>query len=92
MYWARSLNHCYVDRMKLTGLKSVVHSAPDVMGGTPVFVGTRVPLQNLIDYLEGGESIEDFLDGFPSVKREQVITVIEPANSKYWNRFEPCAP
>ncbi len=47
------------------------------MGGTPVFVGTRVPLQNLIDYLEGGESIEDFLDGFPSVKREQVIAVIE---------------
>jgi uncharacterized protein (DUF433 family) len=47
------------------------------MGGTPVFLGTRVPLQNLIDYLEGGESIEDFLDGFPSVKREQVIAVIE---------------
>jgi len=45
------------------------------MGGTPVFVGTRVPLQNLIDYLQGGESIEDFLDGFPSVKREQVLAV-----------------
>jgi len=54
-----------------------LHSDPDIMGGTPVFVGTRVPLQNLIDYLEGGESIEDFLDGFPSVKREQVIAVIE---------------
>lgn len=52
------------------------------MGGTPVFVGTRVPLQNLIDYLEGGESIEDFLDGFPSVKREQVIAVIEAAKLK----------
>jgi len=50
---------------------------PEIMGGTPVFVDTRVPLQNLIDSLEGGESIEDFLDGFPSVKREQVITVIE---------------
>ena len=49
----------------------------ETMGGTPVFVGTRVPLQNLIDSLEGGESIEDFLDGFPSVKREQVIAVIE---------------
>ena len=58
-------------------LKEIVHSDPEVMGGTPVFVGTRVPLQNLIDYLEGGESIEDFLDGFPSVKREQVIAVIE---------------
>ena len=47
-----------------------------------MFVGTRVPLQNLIDYLEGGESIEDFLDGFPSVKREQVIAVIEAAKLK----------
>ena len=52
------------------------------MGGTPVFVGTRIPLLNLIDYLEGGESIEDFLDGFPSVKREQVIMVIEAAKFK----------
>ena len=57
--------------------KGVVHSEPEIMGGTPVFVGARVPLQNLIDYFEGGESIEDFLDGFPSVKREQVIAVIE---------------
>ena len=48
------------------------------MGGTPVFVGTRVPLQNLIDYLEGGESVEDFLNAFSSVKREQVIAVISP--------------
>ena len=63
--------------MKLDGLKGVVHSDPEIMGGTPVFVGTRVPLQNLIDCLEGGESIEDFLDAFPTVKREQVIAVIE---------------
>ena len=65
--------------MKIAELKGVVHSDPEIMGGTPVFVGTRVPLQNLIDCLEGGESIEDFLDGFPSVKREQVIAVIEAA-------------
>ena len=65
--------------MKMENLKGVVHSDPEILGGTPVCVGTRVPLQNLIDYLEGGESIEDFLDGFPSVKREQVITVIEAA-------------
>ncbi len=64
---------------KTADLKGIVHSDPEIMGGTPVFVGTRVPLQNLIDYLEGGESIEDFLDGFPSVKREQVIAVIEAA-------------
>ncbi len=63
--------------MTTENLKGIVHSDPEIMGGTPVFVGTRVPLQNLIDYLEGGESIEDFLDGFPSVKREQVIAVIE---------------
>jgi uncharacterized protein (DUF433 family) len=63
-------------------LTGVVHIDPEIMGGTPVFVGTRVPLQNLIDYLEGGESIEDFLDGFPSVKREQVIAVIEAGKIK----------
>jgi uncharacterized protein (DUF433 family) len=70
--------HCWYSlRMKIADLKGVVQSDPEIMGGTPVFVGTRVPLQNLIDYLEGGESIEDFLDGFPSVKRAQVIAVIE---------------
>ncbi len=63
--------------MKLEELKGIVHSDPEIMGGTPVFVGTRVPLQNLVDYLEGGASIEDFLDGFPTVKREQAIAVIE---------------
>ena len=51
----------------------VVHSDPEIMSGTPVFVGTRVPVQNLIDWLEGGETIDEFLDQFPSVKREQVI-------------------
>lgn len=68
--------------MKIADLKGVVQSEPEIMGGTPVFVGTRVPLQNLIDYLEGGESIEDFLDGFPSVKRAQVIAVIEAGKLK----------
>ena len=63
--------------MKADDLKGVVHSDPEILGGTPVFVGTRVPLQNLVDSLAGGESIEDFLDGFPSVRREQVLAVIE---------------
>lgn len=72
----------YSLRMKIADLKGVVQSEPEIMGGTPVFVGTRVPLQNLIDYLEGGESIEDFLDGFPSVKRAQVIAVIEAGKLK----------
>ena len=68
--------------MTTESLKGIVHSDPEILGGTPVFAGTRVPLQNLIDYLEGGESIEDFLDGFPGVKREQVIAVIEAAKLK----------
>ncbi|MDA0323186.1 MAG: DUF433 domain-containing protein [Verrucomicrobia bacterium] len=63
--------------MKTQDFTGIVHSDPEIMGGTPVFVGTRVPLQNLVDYLEGGESIEDFLDAFPTVKREQAIAVIE---------------
>ncbi|MGH8770553.1 MAG: DUF433 domain-containing protein [Burkholderiales bacterium] len=63
--------------MDIEQLKGIIHSNPEIMGGTPVFIGTRVPLQNLIDYLKGGESIEDFLDAFPTVKREQVIAVIE---------------
>ena len=68
--------------MTIGDLRGIVHSDPEIMCGTLVFVGTRVPLQNLIDYLEGGESIEDFLDGFPSVKREQVIAVIEAGRLK----------
>jgi uncharacterized protein (DUF433 family) len=61
---------------------TVVTSSPDVMGGTPVFAGTRVPIENLLDYLEGGESIEDFLEGFPSVSREQVITFLEETKAR----------
>jgi uncharacterized protein (DUF433 family) len=68
--------------MKANELSGVIHSDPDILGGTPVFVGTRVPLQNLIDALEGGESIEDFLEGFPSVRREQAIAVIEAGRMK----------
>jgi uncharacterized protein (DUF433 family) len=49
---------------------SVIHSDPDILGGTPVFVGTRVPVQALIDYLEGGHSLDEFLDDFPTVTRE----------------------
>jgi uncharacterized protein (DUF433 family) len=60
-------------------LSKVFHSDPEVMGGTPVFTGTRVPVQNLVDYLEGGESIDDFLAGFPTVKRAQVIGFIDAA-------------
>ena len=63
--------------MKTTDLTSIVHSDPEIMGGTPVFVGTRVPVAGLFDHLKAGDSIEVFLDGFPSVKREQVLAVLE---------------
>lgn len=61
---------------------SVISRSPDVMGGTPVFAGTRVPVQTLLDYLESGESIDDFLAGFPSVSREQVIGFLEQAKDR----------
>jgi uncharacterized protein (DUF433 family) len=58
---------------------SVVHRNPNVQGGVPVFRGTRVPLRNLIDYLEGGEDLDTFLSDFPSVTREQAIAALEEA-------------
>jgi uncharacterized protein (DUF433 family) len=57
----------------------VISRDPEVMGGTPVFSGTRVPVQTLLDYLQAGESIDDFLEGFPSVSREQIIAFLETA-------------
>jgi len=60
----------------------VVSRSPDVMGGTVVFHGTRVPVQTLLYYLEAGESINDFLAGFPSVTREQVIAFLEEARDR----------
>jgi uncharacterized protein (DUF433 family) len=58
---------------------SVVHSDPDILGGTPVFVGTRVPVQALIDYIEGGHSLEKFLDDFPTVSRSIAVAALEQA-------------
>jgi uncharacterized protein (DUF433 family) len=58
----------------------VIHSDPDIMGGTPVFVGTRVPVKALIDYLEAGDSLDTFLDHFPTVRREQAVAALELAN------------
>jgi uncharacterized protein (DUF433 family) len=60
-------------------MQRVVHSDPEILGGTPVFVGTRVPVKNLIDYLEAGDSLDEFLDAFPSVTREQAIAALELA-------------
>jgi len=60
---------------------TVVHSDPEILGGTPVFVGTRVPVKSLFDYLEAGDSLNEFLDSFPSVTREQAVAALEWARS-----------
>ncbi len=60
-------------------LEQIVHSDPDILGGEPVFVGTRVPVRTLLDYLEGGDPLEEFLDNFPTVSREQAIAFLEEA-------------
>lgn len=60
----------------------IVSRLPNVMGGTPVFAGTRVPVQTLLDYLEAGDNIDEFLAGFPSVSREQVIAFLEDAKDR----------
>jgi uncharacterized protein (DUF433 family) len=67
----------------------VVHCDPEILGGTPVFVGTRVPLRNLIDYLERGHSLDEFLDAFPSVSREQAVAALEAAHEALSTRARP---
>lgn len=62
-------------------MSKVIVQDPEILGGEPVFVGTRVPVKSLFDHLEAGDSIEDFLDGFPSVKREQVVTLLEESKA-----------
>ena len=57
----------------------IIHSDPEILGGVPVFVGTRVPVQNLIDCLEAGDSLDEFLDSFPTVTREQAVAALEIA-------------
>ena len=57
--------------------RTVVYSDPEILGGTPVFVGTRVPVKALLDYLEGGHRLDDFLDDFPTVTREQAVAALE---------------
>jgi uncharacterized protein (DUF433 family) len=61
----------------------VVHSDPEVLSGTPVFVGTRVPARTLVEYLEGGYNLEQYLDSFPSVRREQAIAFLEQATQAF---------
>ena len=66
--------------------KSVIHSDPEILGGIPVFLGTRVPLKNLIDYLEGGHPLDEFLDDFPSVTRDQAVAALDEAHDALTKR------
>lgn len=63
----------------MTSDDRVIHVDPEILGGTPVFVGTRVPFQALLDYIEGGHPLSDFLEDFPSVSREQAVAALEQA-------------
>jgi uncharacterized protein (DUF433 family) len=66
-------------RFRVDTMSPLIQRHPGILGGTPVFVGTRVPVQTLLDYLEAGDSLDEFLDHFPSVSREQAIAVLELA-------------
>ncbi|KAB2930943.1 MAG: DUF433 domain-containing protein [Candidatus Contendobacter sp.] len=64
-------------RTHITILDGITHRHPEILSGVPVFIGTRVPVRSLFDYLEGGDTLEEFLHQFPSVKREQAIAVLD---------------
>jgi uncharacterized protein (DUF433 family) len=70
---------------------SVVHSHPEIVSGEPVFVGTRVPVRNLLDWIEGGHTLDEFLDNFPSVQREQAIAFLEQAAEALLSRLPHAA-
>jgi uncharacterized protein (DUF433 family) len=76
-----------VDPMKNS--EPVIHSDPEIMGGTPVFVGTRVPLATLLDYLEAGQPLSEFLEDFPTVTREQAVAALEQAKEALLARARP---
>jgi uncharacterized protein (DUF433 family) len=67
----------------------LIHSDPDILGGTPVFFGTRVPFRTLLDYLEGGDSLNEFLDDFPTVTREQAIAALRLAEEMLVSHANP---
>lgn len=73
---ARPHYHCSTESNMVNTKAPLITSSPDVLGGTPVFSGTRVPVQTSIEYLEGGETIDDFLEGFPTVTREQAVSYL----------------
>jgi uncharacterized protein (DUF433 family) len=62
--------------------KQIITASPDILGGTPVFAGTRVPVQTFIEYIKAGESIDSFLEGFPTVQREQLLALLDDAKDR----------
>ena len=74
--WRRKI----IEEVHMPSSLVVVHSDPEILGGTPVFVGTRVPFRNLIDYLARNHSLDEFLDAFPTVSREQAVAALEAAH------------
>lgn len=75
--------------MPTPALDAVVRSDPEILGGTPVFAGTRVPVKNLVDYLAAGDTLERFLDHFPSVTRAQAVAALEIAGDLLASRAHP---
>jgi uncharacterized protein (DUF433 family) len=73
-------------------LETLVSCSPEVMSGTPVFPGTRVPVKNLLDYLAAGDSLDEFLDQFPTVKREQAVALLSFAEELILARFSEASP
>jgi uncharacterized protein (DUF433 family) len=71
----------YTQPTGMTQLRDIVRCDPEILGGTPVFVGTRVPIQSLFDYLEGGDTVDEFLHQFPSVRRDQAIAALDLARA-----------
>ena len=70
-------------------LQTIVHSDPEILSGTPVFLGTRVPVQSLFDYLEGGETLDEFLEQFPSVSKKQALAALDLACDYVLGRARP---
>lgn len=83
------LGTTFTVEMAMTSKSPSVHSDPAVLGGTPVFVGTRVPAQSLFDYLEAGETLDEFLRQFPSVTRERALAALEQAREMVLSRARP---
>ena len=75
-----------------SSLESLVSCSPDLMSGTPVFAGKRVPIENLLDYLAAGDSLDEFLDQFPTVKREQAIALLSFTEELILARFGEASP